>query len=118
VRRIVTGWSEGGEPTVLFDGELHGRADTAAREWELLPPPRGSAFRIAVYPPGAEVAEHSTETLDYVVVIEGRLTLLLGGRELELGPGDAVVQQGTPHGSENRGTERCVIAAVLLSTVA
>ena len=50
MRRIVTGWSEGGEPTVLFDGELHGRADTAAREWELLPPPRGSAFRIAVYP--------------------------------------------------------------------
>ena len=142
MRRLVIGWDESGkEAAVLFDGEppvnldfeyaaaseiwishstppdLRGREDTAAREWDLLPPPRGSAFRIATYPPGAEVAEHSTETLDYIVVIEGQLTLLIAGREITLHPGDTVVQQGTPHGWANRGDTRCVIAAILLSAV-
>ena len=141
MKRVVTGWDEEGKAVLLFAGDppvnpdfgyasahelwishstppdLRTRDDTAARGWELLPPPHGSAFRLAVYPPGAEVAEHSTDTLDYIVVIEGQLTLLLGGEEITLEPGDTVVQQGTPHGWANRGTERCVIAAILLSAV-
>ncbi len=141
MRRVVTGWDENGQAGVLFDGEppvnldfeyasaseiwishstppdLHTREDTAVREWDLLPPPRGSACRIATYPPGAEVDEHSTDTLDYIVVIEGQLTLRIAGQEITLDPGDTVVQQGTPHGWANRGDTRCVIAAILLSAV-
>jgi len=138
MRRVVTGWDEDGRAAILFDGEppvqpefpyasaselwishssppdLRGRADTAAREWELLPPPGGTVCRIATYPPGAEVEEHSTETLDYIIVIAGQLTLLYGGEEITLAPGESVVQQGTPHGWANRGEEPCVIAAILI----
>ena len=63
---------------------------------------------------GTPRAEHSTETLDYIVVIFGELTLLYGDREIALGPGDSVVQQGTPHGWANRKDESCMVAAVLL----
>lgn len=141
MRRVVTGWDENGQAGVLLDGDppvnldfeyasaseiwitrstppdLRTRQDTADREWDLLPPPRGSACRIATYPPGAEVGEHSTETLDYIVVISGQLTLLIAGQEITLDPGDTVVQQGTPHGWANRGDVPCAVAAILLSAV-
>ena len=138
-KRIVTGWSDAGEPVALFNGaapttldfgptrasELwltHGtpadvrvRDDAAAGEWQLDPPPGGSAFRLVTYEPGAEVDLHATETLDYIVVVSGELTLLLPDEELTLRPGDTLVQQATPHGWANRSTEPCVMAAVLLS---
>ncbi len=138
-KRVVTGWGENGEPIALFTGappttldfesaqaselwvtagspaEVHARADAAAGEWELEPPPCGSAFRLVTYKPGAEVGVHATETLDYIVVVSGELTLVLPDEEVTLIPGDTLVQQATPHGWANRSTEPCVMAAVLLS---
>ena len=45
---------------------------------------------------------HRTRTLDYVVVIEGELTLILDDSEVILKVGDVVVQRGTDHAWENR----------------
>jgi uncharacterized cupin superfamily protein len=45
---------------------------------------------------------HRTRTLDYVVVIEGELVLILDDSEVILKPGDVVVQRGTDHAWENR----------------
>jgi uncharacterized cupin superfamily protein len=45
---------------------------------------------------------HRTKTLDYVVVIEGEVVLLLDDTELTLNKGDVVVQRGTDHAWENR----------------
>jgi uncharacterized cupin superfamily protein len=45
---------------------------------------------------------HRTRTLDYVVVIEGELVLILDDSEVTLRPGDVVVQRGTDHAWENR----------------
>jgi len=45
---------------------------------------------------------HRTRTLDYVVVIEGEVVLLLDDSETILGKGDVVVQRGTNHAWENR----------------
>jgi len=101
--------------------------DTSTREWALEPPPGGACFRIVEIAPGpsdgessAEHAEfqgaHATDTLDYVTVLSGQVTLIVGGTEVTLGPGDCVVQQpGVPHDWQNRSSERAVMVGVLLS---
>ena len=53
---------------------------------------------------------HRTETVDYGVVIDGELTLVLDEGEVLLRPGSVVVQRGTNHAWANR-TDR--IARVL-----
>jgi mannose-6-phosphate isomerase-like protein (cupin superfamily) len=61
---------------------------------------------------------HATSTLDYVTVLRGEVTLVVGGAEVTLGPGDSVVQQpGVPHDWQNRTTQPCVMAGVLLSAL-
>jgi len=57
---------------------------------------------------------HRTETLDYAVVLEGEITMLLDDSEVHLKAGDVVVQQGTNHAWANRGNEPCQIAFVLI----
>jgi mannose-6-phosphate isomerase-like protein (cupin superfamily) len=57
---------------------------------------------------------HTTRTVDYIVVLSGRVTLLLDQGEVELKPFDVVVQRGTNHGWVNRGTEPAVMAAILI----
>ena len=69
-------------------------------------PPTGHLLRIIeMYPPkdgGSRTVMQRTRTLDYVVVIEGELVLLLDDSEVVLGKGDVVVQRGTNHAWENR----------------
>jgi uncharacterized cupin superfamily protein len=60
---------------------------------------------IEIYPPqqgGKRTVMHRTKTLDYVVVIEGEVVLVLDDSELALNKGDVVVQRGTDHAWENR----------------
>lgn len=70
-------------------------------------PPSGHLLRILeVYPlskGGSRTPMHRTKTLDYVVVIEGELTLILEDSERTLRSGELVVQRGTNHAWENRG---------------
>ena len=59
---------------------------------------------------------HATDTLDYVTILRGHVTLVVGDAEVTLGPGDSVVQQpGVPHDWQNRSAERAVMVGVLLS---
>ena len=51
---------------------------------------------------GRRTSMHRTKTLDYVVVIEGELVLLLDDEEVILRRSDVVVQRGTNHAWENR----------------
>jgi mannose-6-phosphate isomerase-like protein (cupin superfamily) len=75
------------------------------REFTIMPV-AGHLLRILeVYPPaagGKRTPMHRTQTLDYVVVIEGELVLLLDDSEVTLKQGDVVVQRGTNHAWENR----------------
>lgn len=57
---------------------------------------------------------HRTETVDYGIVIEGEVTLILDDSEVTLGPGDIVVQRGTNHAWSNHGDKPCRIAFVLI----
>jgi mannose-6-phosphate isomerase-like protein (cupin superfamily) len=45
---------------------------------------------------------HRTETVDYAVVLEGEITLLLDDSEAHLKAGDVVIQRGTNHAWSNR----------------
>jgi uncharacterized cupin superfamily protein len=69
-------------------------------------PVAGHLLRIIdIYPPkdgGKRTVMHRTKTLDYVVVIEGEVVLLLDDSEVTLKKSDVVVQRGTDHAWENR----------------
>jgi mannose-6-phosphate isomerase-like protein (cupin superfamily) len=50
-----------------------------------------------------------TETLDYVYVLEGSVTLVLDVEEVELHEGDSVVQRGARHAWRNRTSKSCTL---------
>jgi hypothetical protein len=121
---------------------VSGTADRAAREIGVPPPRGGTIFRFAEFPPssgdedlldhatvlrdfgiGDDVTPrqpprhpliHRTRTIDYVVVLEGEIHLLLDETEVRLSAGDVVVQQGTNHAWINRGPGRCLLAMVFV----
>jgi len=51
-----------------------------------------------------------TRTLDFCVVLEGEITLVLDTGEVHLKAGDTVVQRGTHHAWSNRSTRPCTVA--------
>jgi uncharacterized cupin superfamily protein len=51
-----------------------------------------------------------TRTLDFCLVIEGEITLVLDTEEVQLRAGDTVVQRGTNHAWSNRSQRPCVVA--------
>jgi len=77
-------------------------------------PVAGHLLRIIdIYPPrqgGRRTVMHRTQTLDYVVVIEGEVVLVLEDGEVVLRQSDVVVQRGTNHAWENRSEELARLA--------
>ena len=57
---------------------------------------------------------HRTETVDYGIVLEGELTLILDIGETVMRAGDIVIQRGTNHGWANRSGKNCRIAFILI----
>jgi mannose-6-phosphate isomerase-like protein (cupin superfamily) len=58
---------------------------------------------------------HTTDSVDFAVVIEGELDLELDeGRTVHVGPGDCIVQRGTRHGWRNPGDRAARVAFILL----
>lgn len=57
---------------------------------------------------------HRTESVDYGIVIEGELTLVLDDSEVQLKPGSVVVQRGTNHAWANRSGRPCRMLFVLV----
>jgi mannose-6-phosphate isomerase-like protein (cupin superfamily) len=58
---------------------------------------------------------HTTASVDYEFVVSGSVVLELDdGTEVELHPGDTVVQNGTRHAWRNRGSEPCQLVVVLV----
>ena len=76
------------------------------------------AFFAAMGSPGASTyspqAPHpymqKTRTLDFCLVLEGEITLVLDTEEVHLQAGDTVIQRGTNHAWSNRSNRPCVIA--------
>jgi uncharacterized cupin superfamily protein len=57
---------------------------------------------------------HRTETVDYGIVLEGELTLIMDEGETVIRRGDIVIQRGTNHGWANRSGAPCRIVFVLI----
>jgi len=57
---------------------------------------------------------HRTESIDYGVVIDGEMTLVLDDSEVLLKPGSVVVQRGTNHAWANRSGRPCRMLFVLV----
>lgn len=76
------------------------------------------AYFAAMGSPGASsystAAPHpymqKTRTLDFCLVLDGEITLVLDTEEVHLKAGDTVVQRGTNHAWSNRSGRPCVIA--------
>jgi quercetin dioxygenase-like cupin family protein len=57
---------------------------------------------------------HRTETVDYAVVLDGEITLILDDEEVQLKTGDVVIQRGTSHAWSNRSGRPVKMLYVLI----
>jgi mannose-6-phosphate isomerase-like protein (cupin superfamily) len=98
---------------------IKGVRETVHLPHTLEPPSGGSVCRIVAFPPdrafrggarGPHAGMQKTRTLDFCLVLEGEITLVLDGEEVELKAGDTVVQRGTRHAWSNRSDSPCVVA--------
>jgi hypothetical protein len=105
-------------------------ADSAAPWSRVEPPPGATSWRIFDLPPDEVVAAylasqelpeveasgfHRTETLDYVMILDGEVSLELDRGEVRLRSGDCVVQRGTRHAWRNRSGRPVRMAVVMVS---
>jgi uncharacterized cupin superfamily protein len=57
---------------------------------------------------------HRTESVDYGIVLEGEITLIVDKGETVVRAGDIVIQRGTNHAWANRSGKNCRIAFILI----
>jgi len=57
---------------------------------------------------------HRTQTVDYGIVLDGEITLIVDKSETVIRPGDIVIQNGTNHAWANRSGKACRMAFVLI----
>jgi hypothetical protein len=60
---------------------------------------------------------HKTDSIDFAVVLEGEIWLLLDEGECRLEAGDVIVQRGTAHSWSNRSGKPCRMAFLLLGAL-
>jgi mannose-6-phosphate isomerase-like protein (cupin superfamily) len=123
--------------------DISGTADRAATDIGIAPPKHGSIFRVIDIPPTPPEIEtlerdylhkqignhaprkglpprhplmHRTLTIDYAIIMQGEIDMLLDDSEVHLKAGDVLIQQGTNHAWVNRGTEPCRIAFILIDS--
>jgi hypothetical protein len=96
-------------------------AEPTNRPVELAPKPHGTVIRILDFSPGFSEKQagikpfmHRTETIDYGIVLEGEIVLLLSDSEVYLTAGDVAVQRGTDHAWENRSSKPTRMAFILI----
>ena len=135
---MVTVWSTEPNHTVPHSGR-----DPVRRDASVVPVPGGSQLLVVTFPPdsaitsetdfaalGAEYVEklpglaekfevdnpgmHTTDTVDYGIVLSGTIVLELDDGNRQLSPGDIVIQNGTRHAWRNPGDSPATIAFVLV----
>lgn len=132
-------WNSTSSPAIIDNAD-----DPTAKPLQLSPSLLGSVIRVVDIPPDsvqnevsaaeaatafAEIGEahagtgqadskhklmHRTETLDYGIVTEGEVWLVLDGEDVHLKRGDVVVQRGTNHAWSNRTEEMARMVFILL----
>ena len=88
--------------------------DMGARMIGTPPPPNGTRFAVIDFPPGNAAIMHRTETIDYVIMLEGELDMDMDDSTVKFKAGDLMVQRGTNHAWVNRSDKRARAAFVLI----
>lgn len=140
LRRVVTGINSAGRSAVISDEVLpepaggisavtiyssFPSATVPVRELptEHVPspylPPHATSWVVIEFAPSEETNSlprlHTTDTLDYLVVRSGELTMFLDdGVEVVLREGDYLVQGGVAHGWANRSGAPCVAECIIV----
>ena len=140
MRRVVTGHTESGKSVFVSDGEpprieirpsgneatevwaTHGiptipvaQGDPTVDVLDFFPEAGNTSLKVMRMRPGLESGMHTSDTVDYGIVVSGEIWLELDdGAEVHLKQGDFVIQNGTGHNWRNRGSEVCVMAFVLI----
>ncbi|MFT3790962.1 MAG: cupin domain-containing protein [Rudaea sp.] len=114
-------WNTEGAPAPLHADE----PEPTAGPMKLPPARNGTKVRfndfypghIKKLPPRADGRHpmmHRTRSVDYGIVLEGEIYLILDDSEVLLKAGDIVVQRGTDHAWENRSDRVCRVAFILV----
>jgi mannose-6-phosphate isomerase-like protein (cupin superfamily) len=91
-------------PDDVFRGRV-GATEVAAY-FRAMGSPRASTYS----PSAPHPYMQKTQTLDFCIVLEGEITLVLDTAEVHLKAGDTVVQRGTNHAWSNRSSRPCKVA--------
>lgn len=105
-------WCTDGAPARIPLGEQP--EDMGARILGTAPPRNGTRFAVIDFPPGNQPHMHRTETIDYVIVIEGEIEMDMDASTVKLKAGDIMIQRGTNHAWANRSGRRARVAFVLV----
>ncbi len=122
--------------------DISGSADRATADIGVAPPPNGHIFRIVDFLPASGASgegneamlremgikndggtpprhafTHRTKSIDYALILEGEIDMLLDDSEIHLKAGDVLVQQGTNHAWVNNTDKVCRVAFVLIDGV-
>ncbi|MFE7422107.1 cupin domain-containing protein [Rhodococcus sp. NPDC057529] len=138
VRRIVTSHDGNGQAVVRTDDQLPSQELSPTAQSVLLwstdvfpsdnndetdgakpgvglVSPGGTVFMITNMAPHSESPAHRTVSLDYGIVLDGEIDLVLDdGSTTRVRRGEVVVQRGTIHGWNNPLDVPCVMAFVLV----
>lgn len=99
--------------TTSFPPDLNADADVKAHDAAMaasggklgLVVAGGTVLRYVDFAPGYECMMHRTQSVDYGIVLEGRvISVLDSGEEVEMGRGDVMVQRATMHAWKNPST--------------
>ena len=104
-------------PAVLDDDKDIKAHDELLQSGKLgLVTPNGTVLRIVDFAPGKPAAMHRTQSLDYGIVLEGEIVMVLdSGEEHRMKRGDVAIQRATFHAWKNESqTEWCRMAFVLM----
>jgi len=111
-----------GRELIASDADLHGSVAGVAKFRVFIVPPDDVLRQQVEAHVGAEAAAawdgfHKTNTLDYIFVLEGTIGLQLEeGEEIQLYPGDCVVQRATNHAWRNRSDKPVRLLGVMTTT--
>ena len=95
---------------VTFPPDDGFRGKVGAKEVEAFFGAMGSPQASTYSPNALHPYMQKTRTLDFCLVLEGEITLVLDTAEVHLKAGDTVVQRGTNHAWSNRSNRPCRIA--------
>jgi hypothetical protein len=95
---------------VTFPPDDSWRGKVGAKEVQAFFASMGSPGASSYAPDAPHPYMQRTRTLDFCLVLEGEITLVLDTTEVTLRAGDTVVQRGTNHAWSNHSRKPCTIA--------